>query len=82
MVLPPAEVTLLIMETASDALEKPMEDLPQLSKSVEIDAVNALISDDPMHEVTIIFSYAGLRVVIYSGGTVYVHPIHEDGARP
>lgn len=73
----PEEVTVPIIETASDALETPVEDLPPLSESVQLDSLDSVVAD-PSQDVTVTFTYAGLRVIVHSGGTVYAAPDHEE----
>jgi hypothetical protein len=69
----PEEVTVPIVETAADVLGTGVEDLPPLSESVPIDGLDAVVAD-PTQDVTVTFTYAGLRVLVRSGGTVYVSP--------
>jgi hypothetical protein len=71
------EPLVIIAETVSDALNTPIDDLPSLSQSIDPEGVNAIITDDRSHDVTVTFSYAGLRVLIHSTNTVYVQPIQR-----
>ena len=74
---PSSEITVPVVEAASDALGCGVEDLPPLSESVSLDALDAIVSD-PSQDVTVTFSYAGLRVLVRSGQTVYVQPVQEE----
>lgn len=71
------EVSVLITETVSEALGEPMEALPPLSNAIDLDGLDAIVTDDPSHDVTITFSYADMRVLIHSGSTIYVRPIRD-----
>lgn len=71
------EVSVLITETVSEALEEPMEALPPLSNAIDLDGLDAIMTGDPSHDVTITFSYADMRVLIHSGSTIYVRPIRD-----
>jgi hypothetical protein len=73
----PEEVTVPIVETASDALGTGVEDLPPLSESVPLDGLDAVVAD-PSQDVTVTFSYAGLRILVHSGGTVYAGPARDE----
>lgn len=78
MAIPPDEPLMAVAEVVSDALETPIEELPPLSESVDLEGVDRLVTDHPSHDVTITFSYAGLRVLVHSGPTVYVRPLRAD----
>jgi|AntDeeMinimDraft_4_1070355.scaffolds.fasta_scaffold23057_1 hypothetical protein len=73
----PPEITIPIAETVSEALERPIEDLPPLSDSISLDGVEAIVAAASSGDVRISFTYAGLYVVVDSGQTVYVEPIHN-----
>ena len=75
----PGEVTVSVVETASDVLETEIEDIPPLSESVPIDALNSVVAD-PSQDVTVTFSYAGLWVLVRSDGTVYARPVPDEAA--
>lgn len=77
---PRAEISIPIAEAAADALQTPIEELPPLSNSVDVDGLDALVSNDPDHDVAITFPYAGLQVHVHSDDIVYVHP-NDDGRR-
>ena len=71
-----------VTEVVSDALEKPVDDLPPLSRVINPDALNRLVSSNTSTrspEVTVIFEYAGLKVVIHSQEVVYARPIDDGG---
>lgn len=74
----PTEITLAIAEAASDALGTPIETLPPLSESVDLDGVTAVVTDDPSRDVTMTFLYAGLRVIVHSGFIVYARPVEDE----
>ena len=71
-----------VTEVVSDALEKPVDDLPPLSRVLDPDALNRLVSSNTSTrspEVTVIFEYASLKVVIHSQEVVYARPIDDEG---
>ncbi|WP_241659203.1 HalOD1 output domain-containing protein [Halorubrum salsamenti] len=72
------EPLLTIAEAVSDALDTPVEELPPLSQSVNLEGLEAIVTEDPSHDVTVTFSYAAHRVLVHSDNTVYVCPIRED----
>lgn len=63
-----------IIEAVSVVSETPVETLPPLSDAIEVDGLEALITDNPVHDVTVTFAYAGVRVLVHSDRTVYVRP--------
>ena len=70
-----------VTEVVSEALEKPVDDLPPLSRVIDPDALNRLVSSNTSTrspEVTVIFEYASLKVVIHSQEVIYARPI-DDG---
>ena len=71
-----------ISEAASDALETPVKELPPLSNAIDLDALDAIITNNRSHDVTVTFSYAGLRVLVYSNNTVYLRPLHDGDKYP
>lgn len=72
------EPLLTIAESVSDALDTPIEELPPLSQSVDLEGLAAIITEDCSHDVTVTFSYAAHRVLVHSDNTVYVRPIQND----
>lgn len=72
------EASVLVSETVADSLGKPMERLPPLGEAIDLDALNSIVTADSSHDVTVTFSYAGMRVLVHSGCTVYVRPIRGD----
>ena len=71
-----------VTEVVSDALEKPVDDLPPLSRVINPDALNRLVSSNTSTrspEVTVIFEYASLKVIIHSQEVVYARPIDDGG---
>jgi hypothetical protein len=73
------EMTLPVLETVADAAGSPIAALPPLSESVNLDGLDALVTNDDDHDVTVTFRYAGHRIVVHSNGTVYAHPIRDGG---
>lgn len=67
-----------IAEAVSDALNTPMEELPPLSHSIDLEGLDAIITNDRSNDVTVTFSYAGHRVLVHSDNLVYVRPIQND----
>ena len=70
-----------VTEVVSDALKKPVDDLPPLSRAIDPDALDRLVSSNTSTrspEVTVIFEYASLKVVIHSQEVIYARPI-DDG---
>jgi hypothetical protein len=80
MAQPPTEITSPITEAVSAVLETPVETLPPLSNAIDVGGLEALMTDNPAHDVTVTFAYAGLRVLVHANGTVYVRPLQN--ARP
>lgn len=76
----PDEITTPISEAVSAVLETPVERLPPLSDAIDVDGLEALVTDDSAHDVTVTFAYAGLRVLVHANRTVYVRPLQH--ARP
>jgi len=72
------DIIMSIAETVSSTLERPIEDLPPLSEYINPEAIQTLISDDASENVTITFQYAGLRVLVRSGHTVYIRPLRKE----
>lgn len=76
------EITIPIVEAVSDARETPIEELPPLTGSIDPDALETLVDDDRYQGLSVTFAYAGLRVVVHSGDTVYVGSLHDETADP
>jgi len=72
--------TTIVAELVADALDVPVEELPSLSRTIDLDALNALVTpagnESPV-DLAVSFTYAGLRIHVYSGNTVYVQPIRD-----
>lgn len=68
------DVCVTVSETVSDVLDEPVDALPPLSDAIDTDGLDAVVTDDRSHDVTITFSYAGLSVFVRSDATVYVRP--------
>lgn len=79
MAEPDDQALVLVSEAVSDALETPIEELPPMSKSINLDGLNAVLNHTSTTDVAVIFSYAGLRVFVHSDGFVYVRPTGTDG---
>ena len=75
---PLEEPLVTIAKVVSDALNTPMEALPPLSQSIDLEGLDAVVTNDRSHDVTVTFSYAGHRVLVHSNNTVYVRPIQND----
>jgi hypothetical protein len=71
------EITMPITEAVSAVVERPVETLPPLSDTINVDGLETLMTDDPAHDVTVTFAYAGLRVLVHSDRTVYVRPLQN-----
>jgi hypothetical protein len=70
-----------VTEVVSDALEKPVDDLPPLSGAIDPDALDRLVSSNTSTQspvVTVVFEYASMEVIIHSQEVVYARPI-DDG---
>lgn len=72
------EPLITIVETVSDALNTPIEELPPLSQSIDLEGLEAVVTNNPSHDVTVTFSYAAHRVLVHSDNTVYVRPIQNE----
>lgn len=75
----------MISDAVANSLETPVEELPPLSETVDLEALEALLSstaNDPSSAVTITFQYAGLHVHVHSGKLVYVEPAPGDREEP
>lgn len=76
------EVSVIVAETVSDAVETPIEELPPLSDVIDLDAFDAVVASSETGEspdFSVGFTYAGVRVVVLSQRTVYAGPIGRDG---
>ncbi|TKX53360.1 hypothetical protein EXE44_17410, partial [Halorubrum sp. SS7] len=45
-----------------------------LSDAIDTDGLDAIVTGDSSHDVTVAFSYAGMAVFVYADSTVYVRP--------
>jgi len=71
-----------VTETVSEAVETPVTELPPLSRVIDPDALNRLVShaeSSEPPELTIAFEYTGLTVVVHASGMVYTTPIDDRG---
>lgn len=82
MVQRPNEISTSVLETVSAMLEIPVETLPPISDAIDVSGLEALITDNQAHDVTITFAYAGLRVLVHSNRTVYVRPLQNGPTGP
>jgi hypothetical protein len=82
MAQPSNEITTPITEAVSEALETPVETLPPLSNVIDVGGLEALMTDNPAHDVTVTFAYAGLRALVHSNRTVYVRPLQNSRTGP
>lgn len=71
-----------ITEAVSEAVDTPVETLPPLSDAIDLEGLETLMTDNPAHDVTVIFAYAGLRVLVHSDRTVYVRPLQNAQGSP
>lgn len=79
------EICVAVTETVSDALETPIEDLPPLSKAVDVDALDTLVTSTDAgsaSDVVVTFTYSGLDVLVHSEAVVYVRPIRDHDEEP
>lgn len=72
------DICVTVSETVSDALGEPVDALPPLSDAIDTDGLSAMVTDDQSHDVTVMFSYAGMRIVVCPDSTVYVHPLRAS----
>lgn len=70
----PIEVTRAVTEAVSDASGTPMEELPLLENSIDLDALNAVVTNGSSSDVLVSFTFAGLRVHVHSRDVVYARP--------
>ncbi|GAA0534716.1 HalOD1 output domain-containing protein [Halorubrum ejinorense] len=75
------EICVTVSETVSDALGEPVDALPPLSEAIDTDGLDAVVTEDRSHDVTIAFSYAGMSVFVCADSTVYVRPQRTPGER-
>lgn len=76
------EICVSVTETVSDALGEPVEGLPPLSDAIDTDGLDAVVTDDRSHDVTVTFSYAGMSVFVRADSTVYVRPQRAPNGEP
>ena len=77
-----AQPTEAVTEVVSDALEKPVDDLPPLSRAIDPDALDRLVSSNTSTqspEVIVVFEYASMEVIIHSQEVVCARPIDDRG---
>ncbi|MDZ5811736.1 HalOD1 output domain-containing protein [Halorubrum sp. AD140] len=71
------EPLVTIAEAVSEELNTPIEELPPLSRSIDLEGLAAIVTEDRSHDVTVTFSYAAHRILVHSDNTVYVRPIQN-----
>lgn len=69
------DICVTVSETVSEARGESVEALPPLSEAIDTDGLDATVTNERSHDVTVIFSYAGMRVLVHSDSTVYVRPL-------
>lgn len=77
MAQPSDELIIQISEAVSEALDRPVTDLPPLMDAIDLTALGAIVSTHPSQDVSVSFSYADLRVVVRSDYTIFVYPLRE-----
>ena len=78
---PSDRLVVTVTEVISDALETPVEELPPLCRVIDLDGLDRLVSSNEntcATDVTVLFKYAGLKVIVHSGGLVYAAPIDAE----
>ncbi len=76
--------TVAVTSVLSNALDTQVEELPPLSRRIDLDALDRIVSSDDGPRppgVLVTFEYAGLTVAVHSCGIVYATPI-DDGGEP
>lgn len=76
------EISVPIAETVFGSLETPASELPPLSDAIDLDALESLVPTEASRDVTVVFSYEGLRVIVHSGRVVCVQSDRRDGEWP
>ncbi len=69
------EMAVLVAETIDESLETSIDELPPLSNAIDLEALETIVPPGTTPEVSVMFTYGGLQVVVHSGRTVFVHPI-------
>lgn len=72
------ELAVPLAEAIFGSLETPASELPPLSDAIDLDALEALVPAEGPPDVTVAFSYEGLRVFVHSGGVVCVRSTHRE----
>lgn len=62
-----------LTQAVAAATDQALTELPPLHKSVDADALDALLARDGASSVAISFSYAGAEVVAHSSGDVDIY---------
>lgn len=73
------EIAATVAETIFGSLETAPERLPPLSDSIDLEALDDIVPDDPSPEVTVAFKYEGLLILVNSGNRIYVESLPTDG---
>lgn len=77
MMNPTDEIVLQVTEAVSKESGTPVEGLPILYDTIDVDALGALMADSPANDITVSFTYAGLHVIVHSDWTVDVRPLQN-----
>lgn len=71
------EIVSTVANEVSNALKKPVEQLPPLSEEIDLDALDTIVPTDSSRNVTVTFTYEGLHVFVHSGRIVRVRQPRE-----
>jgi len=74
------ELAVPVAETLTGALDAPQSQLPPLAETIDLEALDALIPEEPDPEVTVAFKYEGRVVLVSSGPSICVVTLPSDGA--
>lgn len=76
------EIAVPVSESIIDSLDTAAEELPPLAEAIDLEALDSIIPSEPTPEVTVTFTYEGLRVVVHSGRAICVMTDLPDGVDP
>lgn len=82
MVPPRNETVVSIIQMVADASDTRVEALPPLTDIIDPDALDTIATSDLPGDVTVTFTYTGRDVLVRSGNTVYVKPVHGQSLTP
>lgn len=63
-----------LVEAIAEAKDVAISDLPPLSDTIDLDALERLLADDQPDGLTVSFTHAEMRVVVHSADLIYVEP--------